>query len=278
MRGILFIISVSIHIMDEQTKHTEVATPVRQGQKNNALAIPVAIVFGFGLIALAIFLSSQNVQKVNVAVDPKDAIEQASGQIGKTGPVRPVDKNDHIKGDPNAPIVIVEYSDFDCPFCKSFHETMNKVMASYGADGKVAWVYRHFPLEARHPNAPMIAQASECVALLGEKDAFWKFTDRVFGERGINDPTDITRLTEFATAAGASETAYKSCMEDNRTRAAVDEDFKDGVNAGAKGTPYSLVLIGGQQGVINGAQSYEYVKSVLDTLIEQMDGKAKTAG
>ena len=81
------------------------------------------------------------------------------------------------------------------------------------------------------------------------------------------------RLTEFATAAGVSENAYKSCMEDGRTRPAVEEDFKDGINAGAKGTPYSLVLVGGQQGVINGAQKFEYVKSVLDTLIEQMEGK-----
>jgi protein-disulfide isomerase len=262
--------------MDEQT--TQTTTPVVQVQKNNALAIPIAIVFGFALIAGAIFFSSQNAQKANVAVDPKDAIEQASGQIGKTGPVRPVDENDHIKGNPNAPIVIVEYSDFDCPFCKNFHETMNAVMDTYGAEGKVAWVYRQFPLEQLHPNAPTIAQASECVADLGGNDAFWKFSDRVFGERGVNEPTDITRLTEFATAAGVSENAYKSCMEDGRTRPAVEEDFKDGINAGAKGTPYSLVLVGGQQGVINGAQKFEYVKSVLDTLIEQMEGKTETAG
>lgn len=259
--------------MDEQNNTPSTTPSSLKAQKNTALAIPLAIVLGFGLIAVAIFFSSQNVPKANVAVDPKDAIDQASGQIGKTGPVRPVDKNDHIKGNPNAPIVIVEYSDFDCPWCKNFHETMNKVMDTYGADGKVAWVYRQFPAETLHPNAPLLAQASECVADLGGNDAFWKFADRIFGERGVNDPTDITRLTEFATAAGVSETAYKSCIEDGRTRPAVEEDFKDGINAGAKGTPYSLVLVGGQQGVINGAQKFEYVKSVLDTLIEEMEGK-----
>lgn len=194
-----------------------------------------------------------------------------SPEITKNDPVRPVDKNDHIKGNPNAPIIIVEYSDFNCPFCKNFHETMNAVMDTYGANGKVAWVYRQFPLEQLYPNSPKIAQASECVALLAGNDAFWKFSDRVFGEREVNEQTDMTRLTEFAVASGASKTAYNSCMEYNRTKAAVDEDFKDGVNAGAKGTPYSLVLVGGQKGVINGAQPFEYIKSVLDTLISQMD-------
>ncbi len=262
--------------MDDQQTTPQTTTPVVQAQKNNALAIPLAIVFGFALIALAIFFSSQKTAE-NVTVDPKDAIAEAAGQVGKTGPVRPVDENDHIKGNPNAPIVIVEYSDFDCPFCKNFHETMNKIMDTYGGDGKVAWVYRQFPLEQLHPNAPLLAQASECVAELGGNDAFWKFADRVFGERGVNEPTDITRLTEFATAAGVSETAYKSCMEDNRTRKAVEEDFADGINAGAKGTPYSLVLVGGQQGVINGAQKYEYVSKVLDTLIGQMEGTEEKA-
>ena len=171
--------------MDDNTNiEVPTTTPQVVAQKNNALAIPIAIVFGFALIAVAIFVSGQNTQKPSTKVDPKDAIEQASGQIGKTGPVRKVDEKDHIRGNPNAPIVIVEYSDLECPFCKSFHETMNKVMANYGNDGKVAWVYRQFPLEQLHPNAPTLAQASECVAELGGNDAFWKFSDKIFNEIG----------------------------------------------------------------------------------------------
>jgi protein-disulfide isomerase len=261
--------------MDDQ--QTPNSTPQLVVQKNNALAIPIAIVLGFGLIALAIFFSGTGAKETATEVNPENAIEEAAGNIGKTGPVRPVDENDHIKGNPNAPIVIVEYSDFDCPFCKNFHETMTRIMETYGADGKVAWVYRHFPLEQLHQNAPLIAQASECVAELGGDEAFWKFADRVFGERGTNEPTDISRLSEFATAAGVGANAYSSCMEDGRTRTAVEEDFADGINAGAKGTPYSLVLVGGQQGVINGAQQYEYVDTVLQTLIAQLEGKEEPA-
>ena len=258
--------------MDTEVKTT---TPQVVVQRNSALAIPMAIVFGFALIAVAIFVSGQNAQKAVPAVNPKDAIEQASGQIGKTGPVRKVDEKDHIRGNPNAPIVIVEYSDLECPFCKNFHETMNKVMENYGTNGKVAWVYRHFPLEQLHPNAPKLAQASECIAELGGNEAFWKFTDKVFNERGVNEQTDQKKVPDFVKAAGVDTKAYDACMADGHTKKLVEQDFADGVNAGAKGTPYSLVLVGGQQGVINGAQKYEYVSNVLDTLLKQVDGTAK---
>lgn len=90
--------------------------------------------------------------------------------------VTPVTANDHIKGDISAPIVIIEYSDFDCPFCVRFGGTMKSVVAKYPGT-EVAWVYRHFPLEQLHPNAKAIAVASECVAKLEGNGAFWTFTE-----------------------------------------------------------------------------------------------------
>ncbi len=269
--------STSPNFMDEQTSHTEKApipqAPVAHVAKSNQLAIPLAIVFGFGLIAAAVFFSGGGMGNNAQNADPSKAIADVNGEVKEKGPVRPVDAKDHIRGNPNAPIVIVEYSDFECPFCKNFHETMNKVMAKYGSDGKVAWVYRQFPIEQLHPSAPRIALASECVAELAGNDAFWKFSDQVFAERGVNEPTNMSRLTEFATVAGADATSFNKCLEEGRTKALVSEDMTDGINAGAKGTPYSVVTVGGQQGIINGAQPYEYVSSVLDTLIEQIEGK-----
>ena len=116
-------------------------------------------------------------------------------------------------------------------------------------------------------------QASECIYELGGNDAFWKFTDLVFNERATNEETDMSRLPEFATTSGVSATAFSACMDDGHTKANVDADFADGINSGAKGAPYSLILFGGQEGVINGAQPYEYVQSILDTIIKQLDGK-----
>lgn len=94
-----------------------------------------------------------------------------------TDQVAPVTEADHIKGSLDAPIKIVEYSDYDCPFCSRFHDSMNQVVEQ---NDDVAWVYRHFPLDQLHPNARTIAQISECIAEAEGNDAFWTFTDGYF--------------------------------------------------------------------------------------------------
>lgn len=89
-----------------------------------------------------------------------------------------VSVEDHLRGDRDAELVMVEYSDFQCPFCQNFHATALQALSEY--DGRVAWVYRHFPLDNIHPYARPAAEASECVAELGGDEAFWKFADEVF--------------------------------------------------------------------------------------------------
>jgi len=257
--------------MDEnQTPQEESTTgaPTRTSSKSlQSIAIPLSIILGFGLVAAAIYFSG------STAPEKQGKLDLTAEEEPTTGEIRPVDDTDHVRGNPNAPIVLVEYSDYDCPFCKNFHETMNRVMSAYGTDGQVAWVYRHFPLQQLHPSAPVIAQASECVAEIGGNDAFWKFTDLVFGERGTNEQTNTARLEEFAVSSGVGASAYKGCMESGHTKELVEADLTDAINAGGKGTPYTLVLVGGQQGVISGAQPYETVSKILDTLIAQMEGE-----
>jgi len=252
--------------MDTVETKNEAPTPVPVQTQSNPFIIPAAIVTGFGLIAAALFFSGGG------TAAPTDVVGNLNERQIQEGPVRPVDEDDHIRGNPNAPIVIVEYSDYDCPFCKSFHETMNTVMDEYGATGQVAWVYRHFPIEQLHPNAPGIALAAECVADLGGNDAFWTFSDLVFGEREINAQTNVTKLSEYAERSGVDQTAFDTCVAEERFTAKVREDLTDAANAGAQGTPYSLILVGGQQGVINGAQPYQSVKQIIETLLTQIEG------
>ena len=257
--------------MEEEKDTTPEATPASpRSAARSSMAVPVSIVIGFGLVAAAIYFSGLGGATANT---PNAAAVLGTEETPTTGEIRPVDEKDHIRGNPNAPIVMIEYSDYDCPFCKNFHETMQRVMEKYGTDGKVAWVYRHFPLEQLHPSAPYIALASECVAELGGNDAFWKFTDLVFGERGTNEPTNTSRLPEFAETAGVAQNAFTACVEEGRTKDLVDEDMRDAIRAGGKGTPHTLVLVGGQQGVISGAQSYETVSKIIDTLIGQMEAE-----
>jgi len=86
---------------------------------------------------------------------------------------------DHLRGSINAPVALIEYSDLECPFCKSFHPSAQQVMDKYG--DKVVWAYRHFPLESIHLSARSLAEGSECVAQLGGNDKFWDYVDFVFG-------------------------------------------------------------------------------------------------
>ncbi|MFT5849416.1 MAG: protein-disulfide isomerase [Patiriisocius sp.] len=246
-------------------------TPVPQ--QSNPFIIPGAIVIGFAFIAAAIFFSGAAAPKTAPVANQPYGDEQ---EEVATESIRPIDENDHILGNPNAPIVIVEYSDFDCPFCKNFHETMNSILADYGSTGQVAWVYRQFPIEQLHPNAPQIALASECVANLGGNESFWKFADLIFGERGTNEPTNMTQIGSYAAQSGVNQTAFESCLASGELQSLVEEDLQDGVAAGIQGTPHSIVLVGGQQGVISGAQPYEAVKQIVETLLSQIEAAGET--
>lgn len=234
-----------------------------RGGVNQSIAIPVAIIIGFGLIAASIYFSGGKTSEVS---GQEAALAKATQNLSQ---VAPVTESDHYRGNPNAKLVIVEYSDFDCPFCKSFHATMQRIIEEYGPSANVAWVYRHFPLTNLHPSANYIAEASECVAEIGGNDAFWKFADLVFGERAVNEPTNISRLPEFAEIAGVDPKAYESCVASGRSKAKVEEDRANAMATGGQGTPHSIILIGDQTLPIDGAQPYEVVKQMIDGLLSQ---------
>lgn len=233
--------------------------------QSNSLGIPIAIVIAAALVAGAILYNGQNAVAPVVTNTPQEEVQPEMN-------VLPITEADHIKGSPNAPIVFIEYTDFDCPFCKNFHETMNRIMDEYGPDGKVAWVLRHFPLPQLHPNAIAVAAASECVAELGGNEAFWTFTDLAYSERGVNDPTDFARLPEFAATAGVDARAYQTCVESEKYVEQVSMDIQRAIDAGGNGTPHTIVMVGDQMEVVNGAQPYEVVKSAVVGLLDQIEG------
>lgn len=229
-------------------------------------AIPLAIILGFAMIAIAIFFTSGNKPARLTAEDI------ATTTPSLTGVPRQVDASDYIKGNPNAPILIVEYSDYDCPYCKQYHTTLKQIMDEYGVNGRVAWVYRQFPIGQLHPNSPKISEAALCAGSLGGSDAFWTFTDMVFEEREIDEPTNMVKLPEYAEASGVSRGEFEACVNSGKMEAEVKKSVEDAFNIGARGTPYTVIMVGSEQAVVNGAQSYETVKSILDNLIGQLDG------
>jgi protein-disulfide isomerase len=231
----------------------------------SSIAIPVAIVFGFTMIAIAIFFTVGD--REATAVTP-EVPENAT----VTSTPRPVDTTDYIKGNPNAPILIIEYSDYECPFCKQYHETLSSILDEFGANGRVAWVYRQFPIAQLHPNAPKISEAALCVGEIGGQTAFWNFSDLVFANRELDEFTNMTKLPEFASLSGVSVDQFQSCYNSGRMQEKVLSSVEEAFNIGARGTPHTVVMVGTQQAVINGAQSYDVVRSIVENLLQQLDG------
>ena len=197
------------------------------------------------------------------AAVPAPLAPAAPVEADNTSKVAEVTAEDHIKGSLNAGIKIVEYSDFDCPFCTRFHDSMKEVVAN---DSDVAWVYRHFPLEQLHPQAPAVAAASECVDEIAGIDAFWLFTDSYYETRGSGDATPHAQLIpRLATAAGVPQAAFAECFESGRTNQAVQDDLNNAVETGGRGTPWSI-LIGptGKTYPINGALPASAVEQLIE--------------
>lgn len=214
----------------------------------SSATIPLAIIFGGIVIALAVYVSM-----------PK----QASTSGGNPALVRPVSVTDHILGNPAAKVTIVEYSDFDCEYCKGFDDTLHQIIANAGTNGDVAWVYREFPLTEIHPNALKSAEAAECVAEVAGNDAFWKFKTVLFA----NQPIDPTQYGVYAKSVGIKGDAFATCFA-NAATTVDDRILADRQNALAMkvtGTPYSLILVAGKPPVVmNGGYSYDAVKALID--------------
>lgn len=190
------------------------------------------------------------------------------GSAPKPGPVKPVSKDDHIRGDKNAKVTLIEYSDLECPFCQRFHPTAKQLLDEY--KGKVNWVYRHFPLSF-HANAQKEAEASECAAELGGSDAYWKYVDTIF-ERTTANGTGfaLDKLAPLAKEIGLDEKKFKDCLDSGKMAARIQKDFSDGQSAGVDGTPGSILLTkSGKSALIPGAVPYDTLKSQLDQLLAQ---------
>ncbi len=224
----------------------------------NKVFIPISIVVSGLIIAGAIYLTTKQQAP---SANPTDNVELA---------IAPIDNSDHIIGNPDAEIIIVEYSDYECPFCKGFHGTMNKIMEEYGASGKVAWVYRHFPLVQIHKAAQPAAEASECVAKLGGNDKFWEYSNNIIA--GSPESLATEGLLTEATKIGINESEFKACLASDYPKQEVAKDVADG-NAIAKvdkqfGTPYNILISkSGGQTAIKGNQPYANVKGAIDAIL-----------
>lgn len=225
--------------------------------KENKLNIAGAIVLAGVIIAVAILLTNGKVIKNNPS---------GGGPQPQEITVASLNDKDHILGNRNAKIVVIEFSDTECPFCKSFHPTMKKIVADYKGD--VAWVYRHFPLDALHSKARNEAVATECANELGGNEMFWRYIDKIFEITPSNDKLDPAELPKIAGNLGLDVPKFNKCLSSGKYKDLIEAQVQDGVKVGVTGTPSSVVINQktGKKILIVGAEPYDNIKRAIDAI------------
>jgi len=227
-------------------------------RQNMLLVIPISIVIAGALIAIALFASrsSGNIANNNNGSNPQ---AEVSGDLEK---IDPITNEDHIRGNPDASVTIVEYSDTECPFCKRFHETMKELVAT---DFDVAWVYRHFPLDQLHSKARKEAEATECAAELGGNEGFWAYLDRLMEVTPANHGLDPAELPNIAEFVGLDRGVFNECLESGKYADKIEKHVQNAVATGGRGTPWSIIVSkNGKKLPLSGAQPLEAVKQLLE--------------
>ena len=228
------------------------------------------IAFGYQLTVVSKSLaqvksgdSGANGAAVAAAAGP--SANQPSAPSGK---VKGVSSDDYVRGDKNAPLTLIEYSDFECPFCKRFHPSVLQLLAEYPT--KLKAVYRHYPLSF-HQNAEKEAEASECVQSLGGAAKFYDFGDKIFARTTSNGTGfALTDLPKLAAEVGVNKAKFQECLDSGKFAAKVQKDIAEGSQAGVSGTPSSFVMVDktGQVQAVEGAQPYQVLKQAVEAALK----------
>lgn len=240
---------------------------------NNSSSIMMVI------IVILAFAVGAMWQKINALQSNKSQTgQQEQAQVGNNAaPSAPkfevkdlekVTDEDHIRGNKAAKVALIEYSDFECPFCKSFHPTAKQALDEYG--DQLMWVYRHFPLDQLHPKADKEAEAAECAAKLGGEDAFWALTDKIYEVTPSNNGLDLDTLPDLAAEIGLNKTAFQTCLDSGEMAQKVEDQYQSGLRAGVTGTPGNILLNTetGEAIMLPGAVPYAQLKQSIDSMLQ----------
>ena len=235
-----------------------------QSTSKNQLIIPAAIIIAGVVIAGAIYFG---LAAKATGAPASQGAEQFTGDLEQ---MKSVTGEDHIRGNPDAPVKIVEYSDPECPFCKRFHDTMRQVIDEYGKTDKVAWIYRHFPLDQLHQKARNEATAIECAGDLGGNDTFWAYADRLYEVTPSNDGLDPAELPKIAQYVGLDVNKFNTCLTSGKFTKHIEGDVQNAAATGGNGTPWSIVVAAnGKKYPLSGAQPYTSVKQLIELALQE---------
>lgn len=251
----------------EAHPHVKEEKHARSENNKSKFGIPVAIIIGAVIVSGAIIFSQKGSGNAPAANDKTGTGQVVNDENAVTDITIPeVSENDHVLGNPNAKVVLVEYADFNCHFCGEMHKTLEKVIKEKGQSGEIAWVYRHFPIIS--PDSPSLAVSSECVAKTGNNDAFWKFANKLFHDR---EDASTKKVLTFVAEVGVDVNAYSECIKSGEMVAKVQEQATSIMDKNIQGTPHIFVLVNGKMGQIGGAYPYEKVMSEIDRITKESE-------
>jgi protein-disulfide isomerase len=170
--------------------------------------------------------------------------------------------NGFAMGDPDAPIMMVEYTDYQCPFCKRYHEeTFSQILSEYVETGQVYYVVKDFPLTSIHPQAVLASQATWCA---DEQGAYMAMADRLFATQGQWGGGDAALvMVGYATSLGLDSAAFEACLDSNRYEERVLGNLREGAGFGVTGTPGFFI----NGNLVSGAYPFEAFAQALDRLL-----------
>lgn len=239
---------------------------------NQSTMFIVGAIIVAGLIIGGAVVYSNNPENKNVVgvvgIEENDIEEDVDIEAPGPDNVKEVTADDHIVGSVNSLVKLIEFSDTECPYCKKFHLSVKELMDEYKDGNQVAWVYRHFPLDALHSKARLEAEATECANELGGNEKFWDYINTLYEITPSNNQFDMDKLPEIAKQIGLDVDEFNKCFKERRYKDKVQSHLDDAINSGARGTPYSI-LVGpnGEKVVIAGAEPIEAIRAKIESLL-----------
>lgn len=271
---------------DEQPAENSLETP--KFLSNPGYLLPTAIIFAALLISASMLYAGKQLVKnigpaanlAAVAGTRNEALPAAPAQAPAaqpdSGPVKVSVDDDPVLGNKNAPLTLIEFSDYECPFCKRyFTETFPEIKKNYVDTGKLKIVFRDYPLPFHNPLATTEAIAANCSREQGGDAVYYKYHDEVFNRTKSNGQ-GLAKDELYKIAADLKLNAgnFKSCLDSEKSKDEIAKDTADGSAAGVSGTPTVFIGKSASDGTITatkvvGAQPYSSFKTVLDQMLSQ---------
>ncbi len=231
------------------------------------LAIPAAIILAGIVIALAIILTNKGKDStpdtnLNGDTDTTDTTDEEYSEASTV-----IGNSPYLGDIKNAKVALVEYTDFQCPYCEKYAtETKPSILKDYVDTGEIIYVIRNFPLSFHGQIAIDSANAGLCVNEIGGAEKYFEFYSKAFSKQSTDE------LATVAQGLGIDMNKYNTCMSENRYKDQIDTDMADGTKAGVQGTPGFIIGIIDDEGNvvgknISGAYPYESFKSVIDEML-----------